>query len=141
VDIDGVEVLPKGSILKGVVTTADPAGKTSGNASLMMRFRSISVPGLDDSSTISASVGHTAESTQSTDAKKIGIPAVGGAILGAIIGGKKGAGIGAVIGGGAGAVVVLTSSGPEVQYQKGVGVSLSLDHDVQVRVPLRPAVQ
>ena len=47
-------------------------------------------------------LGYMAEATKKDDAVKIGAPAAGGAIIGAIAGGKKGALIGAAIGGGAG---------------------------------------
>jgi hypothetical protein len=132
--VDGVDVLPVGSVIRGVVTTANRDG--SGRASLAVRFQSVSVPG-GETYPLSAGLQHTAESTTGDNVKKIGIPAAGGAILGALIGGKKGAGIGAVIGGGAGAAVVLTSSGPEVRYGQGTVVSLRLDQAIDVRVPIR----
>lgn len=135
--IDGVEVLPAGSIIKGVVTSAESSGKVRGRASLAVRFRSITLAGRDDTYAMSSSVQHTAAATKGDDAKKIGIPAAGGAILGAILGGKKGALIGTAIGGGAGAVVVLTTSGPEVRYAGGTMLSLPLDESIDVRVPIR----
>jgi len=62
---------------------------------------------------LSTGMHHTAAATKGDDAKKIGIPAVGGAILGAILGGKKGALIGnGPSAGGAGAVVVLNDLRP-----------------------------
>ncbi len=84
-----------------------------------------------------ARLQHTAPSTKGDDAKKIGIPAAGGAILGAILGGKKGAGIGAVIGGGAGTAVVLTTSGREVRLPRGTGLMVALDEAIDVRVPIK----
>ena len=71
-----------------------------------------------------------------TTPKKIAIPAVGGAIVGAIIGGNKGAAIGAAAGGGAGTAVVLTSAGPEVTLAEGTVLSLSAGRLLVVRVPL-----
>lgn len=135
--VDGVEVLPSGSIVKGVVTTAESSGKVRGRASLAVKFRSITLAGRDETYGLSSSIQHTAAATKGDDAKKIGIPAAGGAILGAILGGKKGALIGTAIGGGAGAVVVLTTSGPEVRYASGTVLSLSLDQPIDVRVPIR----
>jgi hypothetical protein len=135
--VDGVEVLPAGSVVNGVVTTADRSGKVSGRASLAVRFRSVSLAGRNETYALSASVHHTAASTKGDDAKKIGIPAAGGAIIGALLGGKKGAGIGAIIGGGGGAAVVLTTSGPEVRYARGTVLSLPLDQAIDVRVPIK----
>lgn len=135
--VDGVDVLPAGSVLNGVVDAAEAAGNVRGRASLGVRFTSIAIAGTETSYPLSATVQHTSAGTKSDDAKKIGIPAAGGAIIGAIIGGKKGAVIGTVIGGGAGAVVVLSTSGPEVRYARGAALSLTLADAIDVRVPIK----
>ena len=132
--VDGVEILPVGSVVAGTVTTADASAKVSGRASLAVQFRSVVSRG--ETYALSATFHQTAASTKGSDAKKIGIPAAGGAVIGAIVGGKKGAGIGAVIGGGAGAAVVLTSSGPEVRWPRGTEVSIALDEALTVRLPI-----
>ena len=134
--VDDIEVLPEGSVITGVVTSAEPSGKVKGRASLTVEFRSISVAGRAAAYPVSASLTRTAASTTTSDVKKIGIPAAGGAVVGAIIGGKKGAGIGAIIGGGAGTAVVLTTAGPEVGMSSGTVLSISLDEAVDVRVPI-----
>jgi hypothetical protein len=54
------------------------------------------------------------------------LPAVGGAIIGGLIDGKKGAAIGAGVGGGAGTAVVLTTRGKEVRLGRGAVVSIRL---------------
>lgn len=133
--IDGVTVLPEGSILSGVVETAEAAGNVKGRATLAVRFTSINVGG--EAYAIATGMHHTSEATKGTDAKKIGIPAAGGAIIGAILGGKKGAVIGTVIGGGAGAVVVLSTSGPEVRYARGAALALTLDDSINVKIPIK----
>lgn len=136
--VQGTEVLPAGSTVRGVVTKAESAGNVSGRASLAVRFRSVSVEGRDGSHPLSAGLSITSPSTKQSDAKKIGIPAAGGAIVGAIIGGKKGAGIGAAIGGGVGSAVVLTSAGPEVRLPGGTALSFQLDQAMtDVRVPIK----
>jgi hypothetical protein len=134
--VDGIEVLPEGSIISGVVTSAEPSGKVKGRASLSVQFQSISVAGRATPYPVSASLSRTAASTMASDAKKIGIPAAGGAVVGAIIGGKKGAGVGAIIGGGAGTAVVLATAGPEVGMSSGTVLWISLDEAVDVRVPI-----
>ena len=135
--VDSVIVLPEGSVLIGAVTTADSSNKVKGRASLGVGFRSISVAGRDETYPLSARFLHTAASTKGSDAKKIGIPAGAGAVIGAIFGGKKGAGIGAIIGGGAGTAVVLTTSGPEVRLATGTGLMVVLDEAIEVRVPIK----
>jgi len=135
--VDGVEVLPAGSTLKGVVTAVESSGNVKGKASLAVQFHSITLAGRDGTYALSTGMQHTADATKGKDAAKIGIPAAGGAIIGAIFGGKKGAAIGTVIGGGAGAAVVLTTSGPEVRYARGAKISLPLGQSIDVRVPIR----
>jgi len=134
--VDGVEILPSGSVITGFVTTAEPSGKVKGRASLSVQFRSVVVESRNETYGVSATLDHTAASTGVNDAKTIGIPAAGGAIVGAIVGGKKGAAIGATVGGGAGAAVVLSTSGPEVRLPLGSALSIALDDAMDVRVPI-----
>jgi hypothetical protein len=132
--IDGVMVAPAGSALSGTVITADPAGKVQGRASLGLRFDRLVVG--DEGYPIDAVFARTAPSTTASDAKKIGIPAIAGAAIGGIIGGKKGAAIGAAAGGGAGAAVVLTTPGAPVTLETDTVLALTVGRDIDVRVPL-----
>jgi hypothetical protein len=65
---------------------------------------------------------------------KIGLPAAGGAIVGGIVGGKKGAGIGALAGGGGGTAVVLSTRGKEVRVGRGALLSVRLTAPLTVTV-------
>jgi hypothetical protein len=56
----------------------------------------------------------------------IGLPAAGGAIVGGLVGGKKGAGIGALTGGGAGTAVVLSTRGRDVRVGRGATLRVRL---------------
>jgi len=134
--VDGIDVLPTGSLVRGEVAAVQPAGKVRGRASLALRFTSVSVEGREDRSAISASTDLLAPATKGEDAAKIGIPAAGGAIIGGILGGKKGAAIGTAVGGGGGAAVVLSTSGEEVRLARGAVLTLPLEQAVEVRVPL-----
>jgi len=133
--VDGVEVAPAGSVVSGNVTRAEPAGKVKGLASLAVRFDSIRAGG--ESLPVAMNYSRTAEPTKASDAKKIGIPAAGGAIIGGILGGKKGAVIGGVVGGGAGTAVVLSTSGKEVVLAAGSIIKLTLDRDLEIKVPIK----
>jgi hypothetical protein len=104
---------------------------------MAIRFTSIAVAGRDERYPIATQASWLAPSTKGKDAAKIAIPAAGGAIIGAIIGGKKGAAIGATIGGGGGTAVVLTSRGPQIRLERGATLSLPLEQDVDVRVPIK----
>jgi hypothetical protein len=74
----------------------------------------------------------TAGSTHNKDAATIGIGAGAGAIVGAIVDGKKGAGIGALIGGATGTGVVLTNTGKEVALGAGTRVTVRLTREARL---------
>ncbi len=126
VAIGGTTVLATGTQLNGVV---------KGLAHVAVRFTTLTPHGDDQRYRIqTASVGRTAASTKEKDALEIGAPAAGGAIIGALVGGKQGALIGTAVGGGAGTAVVLSTSGKEVHMGKGAALTLRLSAPVTVRV-------
>jgi hypothetical protein len=135
VTVDGVEVVPAGSGVRGTVASAESAGKVKGRASLGLLFSSLTAFG--ERYPISAKWAAEAASTKKEDAKKIGIGAGAGAIIGGIIGGKKGAATGAVVGGGAGTAVVLTSEGKPITLTSGAEITVKLANAVEVRVPIK----
>jgi len=135
--VDGTEVLPSGSTVRGEVGAVDPGGKVKGRASVAVRFSSIAVAGRDERVPIATHASWLAPTTTGKDAAKIAIPAGAGAIIGGIVGGGKGAAIGAAIGGGGGAAVVLTSRGPQIRLAPGSALSLPLEQDVDIRVPIK----
>ncbi len=133
--VDDVEAVPAGSVLRGVVTTATPAGKVKGRAEIGFKFDTLTSGG-DQYRVKTRGVGIEAPATKKNDALKIGIPAAGGAILGGILGGGKGAAIGGAVGGGAGTAVVLTTPGKEVRLPAGTAVTVKLLEPLTVRVPI-----
>ena len=135
VSVNGTDVLPEGARLRGIVSAVAPAGKVKGRAHVTLQFRDVSAHG--EIYPIDARWAMTAPDTKKKDAMKIGVPAAGGAALGAIIGGKKGAAIGAGVGGGAGTAAVLMTPGDEVVLPVGRALSVDLDSAVDVRVPLQ----
>ncbi len=137
--VDGTEVIPQGSTVRGEVEAVDPGGKVSGRASLALRFTSIAVAGRDEQYPIATHVSWLAPTTKAKDTAKIAVPAGAGAIIGGIIGGGKGAAIGAAIGGGGGAAVVMSTRGPQIRVASGTALSLPLDRAVEVRVPVKKA--
>jgi hypothetical protein len=134
VTVDGVEVLPAGSVVRGNVASVESAGKVKGRASLGLLFSSLTA--YNEQHSISARWAAEAESTKKTDAKKIGIGAGAGAIIGGIIGGGKGAATGAVIGGGAGTAMVLTSEGKPIALGNGAEIATKLANAIDVKVPV-----
>ena len=75
-----------------------------------------------------------APATKKKDALTIGLPAAGGAVVGALVDGKKGAGIGAAVGGGAGTAVVLSTRGKDVRIGQGATLAVRLREPLTVRV-------
>ena len=134
VTIDGTPVLPEGSVVQGSVTGAEASGKVKGKANLSFRFDRLDI---DDTryDIRSELVRHEAEATKTDDAKKIGIGAGAGAVIGGLLGGKKGAGTGAIVGGGAGTAMVLTTAGDEVQLQAGTQIRVDLAQPLVILVP------
>jgi hypothetical protein len=135
VQVDGIEVLPAGSRVSGIVSSVVPAGKVKGRASIALKFTELRAK--EDSFPIQARFGMIAPATTKNDAMKIGIPAAGGAVIGAIVGGGKGAAIGAAIGGGGGTAAVLMTPGKEIRLSSGATISVALDGPVDVKVPVR----
>lgn len=134
--VNGVPVLPSGSVVSGAVADVDRAGKVKGRAHLTIRFHELTPAGGSERHRIETSaVSRTARATKGKDAAKVGAGAVGGAIVGGIIGGKKGAAIGSAAGAGAGGAVVMSTRGEEVRLGPGAAISVRLSQPITVRVP------
>jgi hypothetical protein len=130
----GLEAIPAGSPLTGIVTEAMPSGAVKGRARLAFEFRHVKV-GQEIYDISTKPLEYEAKGTKQQDAAKIGAGAAAGSVIGSIAGGKKGAAVGAVIGGSAGTAMVLTTSGDEVQLASGTDLSVELAKPVTVRVP------
>jgi hypothetical protein len=132
VRIDGIEVLPAGSAVSGVVSSVARPGKVKGRGVIGVRLTAVTAHG--ERYPLSAAYTRVAPSTKKKDVAKIAFPAVGGAVVGALIGGKKGALIGTAVGGGAGTAVVLTTRGKDAYIGAGSVISVTLRQPVLVRV-------
>lgn len=133
--VGGHPVLAQGSRVNGVVTDATRSAKVKGRAHIGMRFHTLIPRGHDERYAIrTAAIGRVAPGTKKKDALEIGLPAAGGAAIGALIGGKKGALVGTAAGGGAGAAVVLATRGKEVRLPKGAPLTLRLSEPLTIRV-------
>lgn len=135
VSLDEAIVLPAGTEVSGVVTAARKAGKVKGRALVAFRFDTLTLDA-EPYDIQTRTISRQARATKAKDAKTIGIPAAGGAAVGAIVGGKKGAAIGAAAGGGAGTAVVLSTRGEEVRLPAGTSVTARLSEPLTVRVPV-----
>lgn len=132
--VDGVEAIPAGTRVVGVVTEATPAGKVQGRARLAFSFNELMYDSEPHPIETQRFV-YTADSTKREDATKIGVGAAAGSLIGALAGGKKGAAVGAAVGGGAGTAVVLSTGGDEIQLPAGTDLAVKLSGPVTIRVP------
>jgi hypothetical protein len=135
--VHGMTALPAGSRIGGVVIDATRSGRVKGRAHIAMRFDSVTSTSTGEPARYrmeTTAIGRTAAATKKKDALEIGAPAAGGALIGAIAGGKKGALIGTAVGGGAGTAVVLSTRGKEVRLPKGTALTLKLAEPLTVKV-------
>jgi hypothetical protein len=123
--VDGRVVIPAGATVSGVVRDAEPASRPAHGGRLEIRFDRINVEG--QRTDIRSRIVNLSES--SVDKSKVGLGAVLGGVLGAVVGGGKGALLGAVVGGGG---AVVATKGDEVELPAGTVVTLRLDQPVRV---------
>jgi hypothetical protein len=122
-DSDGRVLVPAGSIMRGVVSSVNKAGRIERKGSLQVAFDRITVDGR--SYPIRATVTQAIESEGiKGEVGKIGIGAGAGAILGAILGGGKGALAGILIGGGG---TIAATEGKDVELPAGTVLRVRLD--------------
>lgn len=137
VTVGETEVIPAGAPLSGVITEVRSSGKVKGQARLSFRFHTLKVGGGQALDVKTSVVSEQAKDATKADAKKVGIGAATGAIVGGIVGrSKKALGLGAAAGGAAGTAAVLATSGGEVRLAQGATVSTKLLESIVVRVPI-----
>ena len=124
-------VVPAGSEVRGRVTAAVPSGRVKTRARLAFNFDTLVLKSREHSIG-TGPLDITAGDTHNKDAATVGIGAGAGAIVGAIVDGKKGAGIGALIGGATGTGVVLTNTGKHVQLPSGARVTVRLTQEARL---------
>ncbi len=124
-------VVPAGSEVRGRVTAAVPSGRVKTRARLAFNIDTL-VLKAKEHSIGTGPLDITAGDTHNKDAATIGIGAGAGAIVGAIVDGKKGAGIGALIGGATGTGVALNNTGKEVRLGRGTRVTVKLTQEARL---------
>jgi hypothetical protein len=136
--VNGVEVVPAGSIVEGRVASVVPARERGREGKIGVQFDSVVTPDgtkhpldgalteLQDSRAgrVDAENGVSGNTSEKRNVAYIGGGAVGGAVLGGAIGGGKGAGIGAIIGAGAGVAGAMLQKGNEAEIRGGAEVGM-----------------
>ena len=116
-------LVPAGSVMRGVVSSVNKAGRVERKGSITVAFDRVTIKGR--SYPMRATVTQALESEGIKGEKgKIGIGAGAGAILGAILGGAKGALAGVLIGGGG---TIAATEGKDVELPVGTVLRVRMD--------------
>ena len=122
-------LIPAGSVLRGVVSSVNKAGRIERQGKMTLAFDRITVNGRDY--TVRATVTEALESEGIRgEAGKIGAGAGVGAIIGGILGGVKGALTGILIGAGG---TIAATEGTDVELPAGTVLRVRLDTPLDLR--------
>lgn len=135
--VNGRVAIPAGSRVLGSVTMVDKGGKVKGTARLGIRFHTLVLADGSEVTLHTEPFYRDGESPAGDSTKKIGGAAVGGAILGAILGGGKGAMIGGAAGAGAGSAAVMASDRHAAVVAPGSIVTVHLSSPATIQVERR----
>lgn len=114
IDVDGDEVIPRGTDVTVRLAEAEAAGRVMGRANLKLELAYLEYNGRRYTLQ-SSEVTKSGRSEGKRSAATIGGTAAVGAIIGAIAGGGKGAAIGSVAGAGAGTAASVITKGQQVK--------------------------
>ena len=113
-NVNGTLVAHKGTDVYGRLAEAQKSGNFTGKSELQLELTRIVIDG-HDYPVVSSDYTLQGKGQGSQTAKKVGVGAVAGTIIGAIAGGGKGAAIGAAAGGATGAGVQVLTKGAQVK--------------------------
>jgi hypothetical protein len=126
---DGDVLVPAGSIVRGVVSGVEQAGRLDRTGRLTLAFDQLVVNGREYPIRAMATQVFKSGGIRE-EAGTVGTAGAVGAIVGGIIGGLKGALIGAAVGGGG---VIAATEGKDVDLPAGTIIRVRLDSPVQLR--------
>jgi hypothetical protein len=133
----GRVAIPAGARVIGSVTLVDKGGKVKTPARLGIRFHTLILSDGTEVALNTEPFYREGESPAGSSSKKIGGAAVGGAILGAILGGGKGAAIGGATGAAGGTAVVMAGDRSVVNVPPGTIVNAKLTAPATITVERR----
>ncbi len=116
-------LIPAGSIVRGVVSSVDPATRTDRKGSMTVSFDQVTIRGRNYPMRGTVTQAIESEGIKG-EAGKIGAGAGVGAIIGGILGGVKGALLGVLIGGGG---TIAATEGKDVTLPAGTILRVRLD--------------
>ena len=132
--VDGRTAIPAGTRALGAVTMVERGGKVKERARLGVRFHTLVLADGAQLPIRTDTIIREGESPAGDSARKIGGATVGGAILGALMGGKKGAIVGSTAGAAGGTAVVMAGDRNAATLPAGAVVTVRLSSPVSVEV-------
>ena len=129
--------IPAGSRVVGAVTLVERGGKLKEQARLGVRFHTLVLADGREVPLRTEAIFRDGVSPTGESARKIGGAAIGGAILGAIIGGGKGAAIGGAAGAAGGSAAVMAGDRHAATLPAGTVVSVRLTSPATIEVEKR----
>lgn len=133
----GRVAIPAGARVLGAVTVVDKGGKVKGAARLGIRFHTLILTDGSEVPLQTEAIYREGESPSANSAKKIGVAAVGGAILGGILGGSRGAVVGGTTGAAGGTASVMSGDRSAVTVAPGTIVTAKLSSPATITVERR----
>jgi type IV secretory pathway VirB10-like protein len=130
----GRTAIPAGSRMIGSVTLVERGGKIKEQARLNVRFHTLVLANGTELPLRTDPIIREGEAPSGDSSRKIGGAAVGGAILGAILGGGKGAMIGGAAGAGAGTAATMAGDRKAATLRPGETVTVKLSAPVNIDV-------
>jgi hypothetical protein len=122
-------LIPAGSMLRGVVSSVNKAGRIERQGKMTLAFDQVTVKGRDYPFRATVTQALESEGIRG-EAGKIGAGAGVGAIIGGILGGFKGAMAGILIGGGG---TIAATEGKDVELPAGTVLRLRVDTPLDLR--------
>lgn len=123
--------IPAGSVVRGVVTSVEPATRTNRTGRMTVSFDQVTVAGRAYPMRATVTQALESEGIRGETAR-VGAGAGVGAIIGGILGGFKGALAGILIGGGG---TIAATEGKEVDLPQGTTLRVRFDSPLQVQAP------
>ena len=134
---DGRVAIPSGSRMIGAVTLVERGGKIKERARLGVRFHTLVLADGRQVDLRTDTIYREGDSVSSESTKKIGGAAIGGAVLGAIMGGGKGALLGGAAGAAGGTAVVMAGGRNSATLPSGTVVTARVTNPASIEVEKR----
>jgi len=127
-NVDGRTAIPAGSVMRGVVTSVDPATRTNRTAKMTVSFDQVTVNNRSYPMRGTVTQAIEGEGIRGETAR-IGTGGAVGAVIGGLLGGLKGALAGILIGAGG---TIAATEGKEVELPQGSVLRVRIDSPVQI---------